>query len=114
MISNQRRFYVSNGGRFKPAFAEGYRKQTMIDLREISTSLFENHFLVHPSIRLSRQKRPNPKKNIVYGTPMPELTITSPYFHSRVDSSLFTRTLGIGGNPMTESRLFPLYIVRDF
>ncbi len=48
------------------------------------------------------------------GTLMLELTITSPYVHSRVDSNTFTM-----GNPMTESsltlcqsRLYPL--VRDF
>jgi hypothetical protein len=46
--------------------------------------------------------------------PMPELTITSPYVHSRVDSNKFTM-----GNPMPEltltlsqSRLYPP--VRDF
>jgi hypothetical protein len=32
--------------------------------------------------------------------PMPELTITSPYVHSRVDSNTFTM-----GNPMPESTL---------
>ncbi len=51
--------------------------------------------------------RPNPKKNMVYGTL--ELTITSAYVHSRVDSNTFTT-----GKPMPEStltlrqsRLFP-------
>jgi hypothetical protein len=29
---------ISNGGRFKPAFAEGNTKQTMIDLRGISSN----------------------------------------------------------------------------
>ncbi len=67
----------------------------MIDLREISTSWFKNQFLVRSSIRLSRQKRPNPYKNMLYGTPMPELTVTSPYVHSRVDSNTFTHTLDI-------------------
>ena len=44
-------------------------------------------------------QRPNPKKNMVYGwDPMPELTITSPYVDSIVDSNTFTM-----GNPMTES-----------
>jgi hypothetical protein len=33
---------------------------------------------------------------------MPELTITSPYVHSRVDSNTFTM-----GNPMPESTLSP-------
>jgi hypothetical protein len=33
---------------------------------------------------------PNPKKNMVYGTLMLELTITSPYVHSRVDSNTYT------------------------
>jgi hypothetical protein len=36
---------ISNGGRFKPAFAEGDKKQTMIDLRGISTNWFNNQFL---------------------------------------------------------------------
>jgi hypothetical protein len=47
--------------------------------------------------------------------PMPELTITSPYVHSRVDYNAFTMDIG---NPMPEStltlcqsRLYPL--VRD-
>ncbi len=34
--------------------------------------------------------------------PMPELTITSPYVYSRVDSNTFTM-----GNPMPESTLSP-------
>jgi hypothetical protein len=33
---------------------------------------------------------------------MPELTITSPYVHSRVDSDAFTMDIG---NPMPESTL---------
>jgi hypothetical protein len=48
--------------------------------------------------------------------PMPELTITSPYVHSRVDSNTFTMGLG---NPVPEStltvcqsRLYPL--AKDF
>jgi hypothetical protein len=45
---------------------------------------------------------------------MPEMTITSPYVHSRVDAETFTM-----GNPMPESTLTlcqnPLYLpVRDF
>jgi hypothetical protein len=40
---------ISNGGR---AFAERDKKQTMIDLREISTNWFKNQLC--PSIRLSR------------------------------------------------------------
>jgi hypothetical protein len=36
---------ISNGARFKPAFAERGKKQTMIDIQRIST---------HGSIRLSR------------------------------------------------------------
>jgi hypothetical protein len=37
---------------FKPAFAEKDTKQTMTDLRGISTNWFKNHLC--PSIRLSR------------------------------------------------------------
>jgi hypothetical protein len=33
---------ISNGGRFKPAFAERDRKQTMKNLRGISTNWFKN------------------------------------------------------------------------
>ncbi len=41
------------------------------------------------------------KRNMVYGRdPMPELTITSPYFDSRVGSNTFTM-----GYPITESTL---------
>ncbi len=48
-----------------------------------------------------------PKKSMVYGRDsMPELTITSPYVHSRVDSNTITM-----GNPLPESTLSP---VRDF
>jgi hypothetical protein len=43
---------ISNGERFKPAFAERDKKQTMLDLRGISTNWFENQFC--PSTRLSR------------------------------------------------------------
>jgi hypothetical protein len=42
----------SNGGRLKLAFIKRDRKQTMIDLRGISTDWFENH--LYPSIRRSR------------------------------------------------------------
>jgi hypothetical protein len=31
---------ISNGGRFKPALAERDKKQTMIDLREISANWY--------------------------------------------------------------------------
>jgi hypothetical protein len=47
-----------------------------------------------------RVQRPNPKKNMVDGTLMPELIINSPYLHSRVDSNTFTM-----GNPIPESTL---------
>jgi hypothetical protein len=43
---------ISNGERFKPAFAERNYKQTMIDLRGISTNRFNNQLC--PSTRLSR------------------------------------------------------------
>jgi hypothetical protein len=43
---------ISNGGRLKPAFAEIDKKQTMIDLRGISTNWFENQLC--SSIRFSR------------------------------------------------------------
>jgi hypothetical protein len=43
---------ISNGGRFKPVFAESDRKQTMIDLRGISTNWFKNKLC--SSIRYSR------------------------------------------------------------
>jgi hypothetical protein len=44
-------------------------------------------------------QRPNPKKNMLY---RPELTITSPYVHSRVDSNTFTI-----GSPMPGSTFSP-------
>jgi hypothetical protein len=40
---------------------------------------------------------------------MPELTITSPYVHARVDSSTFTM-----GNPKPESIFYPLLGTLDF
>ena len=43
---------LSNGERFKPAVAERDKKQTMIDLRGISTNWFKNQLC--PSKRLSR------------------------------------------------------------
>ncbi len=43
---------ISNGGRFKLAFAEIDKKQTMIDLRGISTNWIKNQ--LGSSIRLSR------------------------------------------------------------
>ena len=55
--------------------------------------------------------RPNPKKNMVYGTrwdSMPELTITSPYVHSRVDSGHIYHGqpyARVDLNPMSESTL---------
>jgi len=49
-------------------------------------------------------RRPYPKKNIVYGwDPMPEMTINSPFVHSRVDPNTFTM-----GNPMPESTITPM------
>ncbi len=53
-----------------------------------------------PSKQLTKRLRPNPKKNMGVWEPMPELTITSPYIHSRVDSNTFTT-----GNPVPESTL---------
>ncbi len=50
----------------------------------------------------STPERPNPKKNMVYGTLMPWLTITSPYVDAGVDSITFTMD-----NPMPESALNP-------
>ncbi len=35
-------------------------------------------------------QRPNPKKNMGGWDPMPELTISSAYLHSRVDSNALT------------------------
>ncbi len=46
--------------------------------------------------------RPNPKKKMGVWGPMPQMTITSRYVHSRVDSNTF-----IIGNPMPESTLYP-------
>jgi hypothetical protein len=43
---------ISNGGRFKLAFFKKDKKQTMIDLREISTNCIKNQLC--PSVRLSR------------------------------------------------------------
>jgi hypothetical protein len=43
---------ISNGGRFKPAFAQRDKKQTMIDIRKISTNWFKNQLC--PSTGLSR------------------------------------------------------------
>jgi hypothetical protein len=43
---------TSNGGRFNPAVAEREKKETMIDLRGISTNWFKNQLC--PSMRLSR------------------------------------------------------------
>ncbi len=83
-------------------------------------SVYSQYFNTHVSTTLSITKlsdpilhlidtifentlRPNPKKNMVYGwDPMPELTTTSPYVHSRVDSNTFTM-----GNPMPESTFYP-------
>jgi hypothetical protein len=43
---------TSNGGRFKPPFAEKDKKQTMKDLRRISSNWFKNQ--LYPFKRLSR------------------------------------------------------------
>ncbi len=40
---------ISNRVPFNPAFAKRYKKQTMIDIREISTNWFKNH--LYHSIR---------------------------------------------------------------
>jgi len=73
---------------------------------------------------LARYPRPNPKKNMVYGTwdPMPAFTITSPYVHSRVDSNAVTMRqhyARVDLNPMPESTLTlcqsrPYLPVKDF
>jgi hypothetical protein len=47
---------ISNGRRFKPAFAQRDKKQKMTDLRGISTNWFKNQLC--PSIRLSRLRAP--------------------------------------------------------
>ncbi len=47
---------ISNGGKFKPAFAEKDKKQTMIDLRGISTNWFKSQLC--PSILLSMLRAP--------------------------------------------------------
>jgi hypothetical protein len=52
---------------------------------------------------VGKVQRPSPKKNMVYGPLMPELTITSPYVHSRVELQNITM-----GNPMPESNLSPV------
>jgi hypothetical protein len=44
VITEQKQL-ISNGGRFKPAFAERDRKQTMIDLRGISSNWFKTSFV---------------------------------------------------------------------
>jgi hypothetical protein len=44
---------ISNGGRFKSAVAERDKKQTMIDLREISSNWFKTEIL-----KRSRRRRP--------------------------------------------------------
>jgi hypothetical protein len=52
--------------------------------------------------------RLNPKKNGVWD-PVPELTITSPYVHSRVDSITYTMSNAITEPTLTlcQSRLYP-------
>jgi hypothetical protein len=47
---------ISNGGRFKTAFAERDKKQSMTDLRGIPTNWFKNQFC--PSTKLSRLRFP--------------------------------------------------------
>jgi hypothetical protein len=56
--------------------------------------------------------RKNPKKNMVYGNPMPELIITSPYVHSRVDSNTFCYPLSESTVTICKRRLYPP--ARDF
>jgi hypothetical protein len=54
------------------------------------------HFAIIFQVRdkHSTVQRPNPKEKHGVWDSMPELTITSPYVHSRVDSNTFTK-----GNP---------------
>ncbi len=86
--------------------AEGRRELTQHGV--LSSFLAKGDWLAYPAsvILYCAERgwpmRPNPKKNMVYGTPMPELTITSPYVHSRVDSNTFTMA-----NPMPESTFSP-------
>ncbi len=47
---------ISNRGRIKPAFAKRDKKQTMIDIRGISTNWFKNQLC--PTIRLFRLRAP--------------------------------------------------------
>ncbi len=55
---------------------------------------------------LNTHLRPNPKKKHGVWDPMPELTITSPYVHSRVDSNTFSM-----GKPMPDFRFGLCYKV---
>jgi hypothetical protein len=45
------RLLISNGGRFKPAFAKRDKKQTMIDLRGISTNWFKTVVSFHKAFK---------------------------------------------------------------
>jgi len=67
----------------------------LIELRWVFSPFIQMFFKLR-----SFDLRPNPKKNMGYGTL--ELTITSPYVHFRVESNTFTM-----GNPMPESTLSP-------
>jgi hypothetical protein len=80
----------------------------------------------HTRYSAGRLLRPNPKKNMVYGrrATMPELTITSPYVHSTVNSNIFTMENRMPESTLTlcQSQLYPppvrnfgfnLYTVRE-
>jgi hypothetical protein len=65
---------ISNGGRFKPAFARRDKKQAMLDLRGISTNWFKNQLI--RSTRLSRL-RAWVKNSGSHETPYPRISLAS-------------------------------------
>jgi len=91
---------ISNGGRVKPAFAERDKKQTMIDLRGISTNLLKNQ--LRPSIRLSKLRALD--INLVRGNvalSSPKLFLTSGKKNYYTSNGDLLRTVGHTTNGST-------------
>jgi hypothetical protein len=80
----------------------------MATIPSIHSSCRSRGFVPNPTSYLSVFSEAESKEKHGVWDPMPELTTTSPYVHSRVDSNTFTLD-----NPICQSRPLPCTIV-DF
>jgi hypothetical protein len=84
--------------------------QEIFDPESYQNFLFSEQCVVPPRrvlVHTNTEAESKEKQGVC--DPMPELTVTSPYVHSRVDSNTFTMNnpIGVDLNPMPESTFYP-------